>query len=183
MTKENNRFEELVKPFLVLVGICLVVGLLLGVTNRLTAPVIRRNQLAQAEATRKTVLDGASGFTQIAFDEATLRQLGIDSAYRENTGLGYVVTVSRKGYRSNVAVTIGLSPEGKVLKLSADVSAETSGIGSKAGDAAYVSNYVGASGSAENVDVISGATYSSTAVKECVNAALAAFPTVKEVSG
>ena len=66
MTEEkNSKFNELVKPFLVLVGICLVVSVLLGYTNRVTAPVIEQNELAQAEATRKAVLEGATGFTEV----------------------------------------------------------------------------------------------------------------------
>lgn len=180
MTEEkNSKFNELVKPFLVLVGICLVVSVLLGYTNRVTAPVIEANALAQAEATRKAVLEGATGFTEVRLDEAKLKELGIASAYKEKSGLGYVITSSNKGYGGFVTVTVGIGPDGKVLKVSADVSTETSGIGSKAGDADYTAKYVGLTGSADSVDTISGATYSSTAVKKGVSAALAAFDTVK----
>lgn len=175
MTKES-KFEELIKPFFVLVGICLVVSLLLGYTNSITAPVIEANQLAQAEATRKAVLDGAVSFTEVKCDTEAL---DIDSAYKEDSGLGYVVTSSHKGYGGLVAVTVGLDADGKVVGISVDVSTETSGIGSKAGDSAYTDKYMGISGSADSVDTISGATYSSTAVKKGVGAALAAFATIK----
>lgn len=178
MTKES-KFNELIKPFLVLVGICLVVSVLLGYTHKVTAPVIAQNEFAQAEATRKAVLKGSTGFTQVNLGEAQLKQLDIVSAYKENSGLGYVITSSHKGYGGSVSVTVGLDPDGKVLAVSADVSTETSGIGSKAGEDKYTKKYVGLSGSADDVDTISGATYSSTAVKKGVSAALAAFPTVK----
>ena len=60
MTEEkNSKFNELVKPFLVLVGICLVVSVLLGYTNRVTAPVIEANELAQAEATLRPTKENA----------------------------------------------------------------------------------------------------------------------------
>ena len=162
-----------------LVGICLVVSVLLGFTNKATAPVIEQNKLAQAEATRKAVLEGATAFTEVGLDETQLKELNIASAYKENSGLGYVITSSSKGYGGLVTVTVGLDPDGKVLKVSADVSTETSGIGTKAGDDAYTSKYEGLSGSADEVDTISGATYSSAAVKKGVSAALAAFDTVK----
>ena len=170
MTK-SNKYEDIIKPFIVLIGICLVVSVLLGFTNSVTAPIIEENARIAAEQTRAAVLEGATSFSEIECDTAAL---GIDSAYKEDTGLGYVITSSNKGYGGLVTVTVGLDGEGTVVGISVNVSTETSGVGSKAGQTAYTDQYIGASGSAD-VDTISGATYSSTAVKTGVNAALAAF--------
>ena len=169
---KNNTFNEMVKPLLVLVCICLVVAALLGLTNNLTAPIIEKNTLAAAEQTRRDVLAGAEGFTEIDCDTEAL---GITGAYRENSGLGYVITAANKGYGGEVTVTVGLNAEGKIVGISADVSTETSGVGSKAGKTDYTDQFLGLGGSCDSVDTISGATYSSTAVKKGVNAALAAF--------
>lgn len=174
--KQNNTFQEMIKPLLVLVVICLVVSALLGFTNSVTAPIVEENERIAAEQTRKAVLAGAESFTEI---ECDAEALGITNAYKEDSGKGYVITASRKGYGGQVVVTVGIDGSGKVVGLSANVSTETSGVGSKAGLPAYTDKYIGLSGSADGVDTISGATYSSTAVRNGVTAALAAYDAIK----
>ena len=175
MTK-SSKFEDVIKPFIVLIAICLVVSVLLGFTNSITAPVIEENARIAAEQTRAAVLEGSNGFTEIQCDTAAL---GITSAYKENNGLGYVITAANKGYGGDVVVTVGLNADGEVVGLNANVGTETSGVGSKAGADAYTGKYLGLSGNCDSVDTISGATYSSTAVKTGVNAALAAYAAIK----
>ena len=147
-----------------------------GGVNSITAPIITENARIKAESTRKEVLPGASAFTEIDCD---LEALDLTGAFKENSGLGYVFTSSHKGYGGPVVVTVGLSPEGKIIGLSVDVSTETTGIGSKAGRADYVDRFIGLSGDVSQVDSISGATYSSNALKAGLKAALAAFEALR----
>ena len=90
-----------------------------------------------------------------------------------------VYEAKAQGFGGDVVVTVGIDGSGKVVGLSANVSTETSGVGSKAGLPAYTDKYIGLSGNANGVDKISGATYSSTAVRSGVNAALAAYDAIK----
>ena len=173
---KNNAFNEMIKPIIVLLVICLVVSALLGFTNSVTAPIIEENNRIAAEQTRAAVLEGSNGFTEIQCDTAAL---GITSAYKENNGLGYVITAANKGYGGDVVVTVGLNADGEVVGLNANVGTETSGVGTKAGKDDYTGKYIGLSGNCDGVDTISGATYSSTAVKTGVNAALAAYAAIK----
>ena len=173
---KNNAFNEMIKPIIVLVAICLVVSALLGLTNSVTAPIIEENARIEAEQTRAAVLPGAAGFTEIDCD---LAALGLTGAYKENSGLGYVVTAANKGYAGDVVVTVGMDNDGKIVGISADVGTETSGVGTKAGADGYLANYVGLTGNCDGVDTISNATFSSVAVKNGVNAALKAFDAIK----
>jgi len=173
---KNSLFREMIKPVLVLTLICLAAAALLGAVNKVTAPIIEENALQKAQETRRQVLPGAGSFTEIECDKEAL---DITGAFREENGLGYVISSSHKGYGGQVVVTLGLSPEGKILGISVDVSTETTGVGSKAGREDYLSRYIGLSGNADQVDTISGATYSSAAVKSGVQAALAAFEAIK----
>lgn len=173
---KNNAFNEMIKPIIVLVAICLVVSALLGITNSVTAPIIEENTRIEAEQTRAAVLPGAAGFTEIDCDCAAL---GITGAFEESSGLGYVITAANKGYAGDVIVTVGLDVDGKIVGLSANVGTETSGVGTKAGEASYLDNYVGLTGNCDGVDTISNATFSSVAVKTGVNAALKAFDSIK----
>ena len=175
MSKET--FNEYIKPFVVLVCICLVVSFLLAFTNSVTAPIIAENARLEAIRTRQKVLPGSLDFEEIDCDT---QALDIDSAYRETNGMGYVITSSHVGYGGGeVTVTVGIDNDGKVVGISADVSSQTKGIGSKAGESSYLDKYMGISGSADGVDTIATATRSSTAVRQSVTAALNAFNTIK----
>lgn len=174
--KKANTFQEMIKPFLVLVAICLAVSVLLAFTNSVTAPIIEENQRITAEQTRKAVLAGAESFTEIECDTDAL---GITGAFRENNGKGYVVTAAKKGYGGPVEVTVGLDADGKIVGLSVNASKETSGVGSKAGEDDYIAKFIGLDNDSSSVDKISGATYSSIAVKTGVDAALAAFAQIR----
>jgi electron transport complex protein RnfG len=174
MTKE--KFNDFVKPFVVLVVICVVVAFLLAFTNSKTQPIIEENERIEAERVRSEVLDGSAGFEEVECDTDSL---GVESVYREINGLGYVITAGYKGYGGIVTVTVGIDNDGKVVGLNANVSTETTGVGSKAGTSAYTDKFIGISGSADGVDTISNATYSSTAVKTGVSAALKAYDAVK----
>ncbi len=174
--ERSSFFTDMAKPFIVLVCICLAAAALLSFSHGVTDPIIKEAQQAKAEATRAAVLEGAEGFTELECDAGAL---GITGAYRENTGLGYVMTAAYKGYGGDVTVTVGLDNDGCVVGISADVSSESQGVGTKAGAESYLLKYVGSQGEAA-VDTITTATFSSTAVKKGVNAVLAAFDTVKE---
>ncbi|MBP5254951.1 MAG: FMN-binding protein [Lachnospiraceae bacterium] len=172
---KSELFREMIRPVLVLTVICIAAAALLGAVNAWTDPIITENARVKAEATRKEVLPGAGSFTEVQCDR---QALDITGAYKEDGGLGYVITSSHKGYGGQVVVTVGISPEGAIVGLSADVSTETSGIGSKAGREDYIARFLGLSGNCNAVDTITNATYSSTAVKNGVNAALAAFKAI-----
>ena len=176
MKAKSNTFQDMIKPVVVLFAICAVVAALLSYVNSITAPIIEENTRIQAEKTRQEVLPGSSSFSEITCD---LEALDITGAFKEDSGLGYVLTSSHKGYDGQVVVTVGLDSDGKIVGISADVSTETQGVGSKARQSAYLDRYLGLSGNASSVDTISGATYSSSAVKAGVNAILAAFEKVK----
>ncbi|MBP5154858.1 MAG: FMN-binding protein [Lachnospiraceae bacterium] len=176
MSKQSTVWQELLKPVVVLVCISLTAAVLLGFVNSRTKPIIEENARLKAEAVRAAVLAGAKGFEAIDCDTAAL---DIDSAYRETSGLGYVVTSTHRGYGGDVTVTVGLDAEGKIVGISADVKTETTGVGSRAGEAKYLDRFLGLTGDPGSVDSLTGATYTSTAVKNGVKAALAAFEKIR----
>ena len=87
---KNGFFSEIVKPFLVLVIICVAAGGILAATNNATAPIIEENARLAAEQTRKEVLPEATEFEEIQCKD----EWDIDSAYRDLGGAGYVFTAS-----------------------------------------------------------------------------------------
>ncbi len=176
MNSKSNVWQDLLKPIVVLLCISLAAAVLLGFVNSKTDPIIKENARIKAEQTRLAVLPGAKGFAEI---EGNFAVLDIDSAYKETSGLGYVLTSSHKGYGGDVVVTVGLDPSGKIVGISANVKTETQGVGSKTGEAKYLDQYLGQSGNTASVDTLTGATYSSNAIRNSVNAILAAFEQIK----
>lgn len=169
-----KNFREMIKPFAVLVIICITVGGLLALTNHITAPIIEENSRIAAEKTRRELLPDASVYEELSVSD----EHGADSVYvgKDENGdpVGYIVSVTRSGYKS-VSVAVALGTDGKVVGMSVDASSETKGIGSKVAEADYVAKYTGLTDSADDVDLISQATYSSAAVRDCVNAAFAVY--------
>lgn len=169
--KKNDFWPEMARPFVVLLVICLVVSALLGVTHKITSPVIEQNALAAAEEARKAVLPAATSFEEVEVP-ADIQALGVTGFFKGDNGTGYVVTANGKGYGGDVGVTIGFDTDGKILSMQADVSGETQGVGSKVGG--MMDRFEGLTGTADGVELKTGATYTSNAVRSAVNAAFSA---------
>ena len=159
MEKKNTFWTEMARPVVVLVVICLVASALLGFTNAKTAPVIEENIRIEAEKTRKAVLPEASAFTQIDVSDE--------------------LAAKKTGYGGAVVVTVGFDTEGKILSVKANVSTETQGVGSKVGEASMLEKFEGLSGDVSGVTLKTGATFTSNAVRDGVQAACAAIAAIQ----
>ncbi|MEQ2443334.1 FMN-binding protein [Pseudoflavonifractor intestinihominis] len=92
---------------------------------------------------------------------------------------GTVVYAAKQGMMSEIKVAVLFGADDTILGIVADCSQETPGLGTLAGEEDFTSQFAGVT-SADEVDSISGATVSSTAVKDAVNEAIANLQTVKE---
>ena len=79
-------------------------------------------------------------------------------------------TASAKGFQSDVAVTVVIDAEGKIASIKVDSSKETPNFGTRCGeDEAFLNQFVGKTLPVEGVEVLSGATVTSTAIIEALN--------------
>ena len=175
MEKKNTFWTEMARPVVVLVVICLVASALLGFTNAKTAPVIEENIRIEAEKTRKAVLPAASEFAE--------REVSGEQAANGVTGsFEGDACIARGGKLANggaVVVTVGFDTEGKILCVKAHVSTETQGVGSKVGEESMLARFEGLSGDVSGVALKTGATFTSNAVREGVQAACAAVAAIQ----
>ena len=176
--KKSDFWPEMARPFVVLVVICFVAAALLGFVNNLTAPVIAENTRLAAEKTRMEVLPEATGFDELPVSEE-LAAMGVTGIFKDQGGKGYVVSAANKGYGGDVTVTVGFDNSGAILKVKVDVPSETKGVGSKLADESYAAKFIGLTGNADDVELRSGATFTSNAYRSSVNAAFAAVQSVK----
>ena len=172
-----NNWNRIWKPIVVLSLICVVVTGALAVTNGVTGPIIAQAKIEAENAARLAVLPEADDFTEVDGIEVE----GVSAVYTANNGAGAAITASARGYGGDVVVMVGINAEGTIEAIAVTEQGETQGIGSNVvGDKEYLAKYSGLSAAQplvlnQDVDAVSGATRSSTAVIEAVNAAIEAY--------
>ena len=179
--------NKIVKNALVLMAFSLVLGFVLGAVYKITEPIIAEATRQKEMQAYKVVFENAADFTEIAVDAAAAEAVMADGGYPDvinkafqavdasGNALGYVVQLTTKdGYSGGIVMVVGITNEGVVNGYSVTAHSETSGLGTKAFDPAYADQFKGIpADSVSGVATISGATLTSTAVKNGINAAVA----------
>lgn len=180
--KENSR--DIIKPTAVLLAICIIIPLALSLTNKITAKKI---SLLEEENSRKAMsnLIKADSFEPVSDTECY-------KAVKDGSVVGYIFKTSSKGYGGDVSVMTAVNPDGTVKSVAIlDVSGETPGLGQNAAKESFYSQYAGkksgisllkngADKDKNEVNAVTGATITSTAVNRAVNEALENFAKLPE---
>lgn len=166
-----NAVKEFVVPAAVLTVICLVVSAVLAGTYQVTEPVIEAAKRAEADASRVVVLPSGKNFEEVSIGGLK----NIVDAYVAGNGEGYVITGTAKGYGGDLQVMAGIDKNGKIAGVKLMDNNETQGIGSKTGEDAYTSQYIGKDSSLDGVTAISGASISSKAFESAVGSIYTAY--------
>ncbi len=148
--------------------ISLISGVAVGSVNSITEPIIQDNLLASEITNLEAMYPGAE-FTAL---EVTDDSGYIQGAY-EVVGQGYVIKVQTTGYNTSTPIIalVGFDSEGTITGLMAIQQQETDGFGTRVFEDEQVqSMYVG-KGLSDTVDLLSGATVTSTAVQSAISAA------------
>ena len=179
--------NKIVKNALVLMAFSLVLGFVLGAVYKITEPAIAEATRQKEMQAYKVVFENAADFTEVAVDAAAAEKVMTDGGFPDvinkafqavdasGNALGYVVQLTTKdGYSGGIVMVVGISADGTVNGFSVTAHSETSGLGTKAFDAAYADQFKGiAADAVSGVATISGATLTSTAVINGINAAVA----------
>jgi len=184
----------MIKPSLVLFLVCLFVTAALALTYNITKDTIKARAAADAESARKEVLADAETFIQV--DEAQIMSIieknpeldvakEVFEGMKENQTIGYVFSVTNKGYGGEIDVIVGIDAAGMITGIKIVEHSETAGLGSKVTEDTFLSRLIGitpegtlkvvkikGSNRDEEIVAVSGATISSRAVVGAVQAAL-----------
>ena len=171
-----------------LLAICLVVALLLGLTNSITKPIIDQAKWDKTVAAMSAVLP-ADSYEPV---EGQTFADGVSAVYRAVSGgttEGYAVEVSANGFGGAITMVVGVDSEGYVTGVSVIDHSETSNIGTKVVESETVlGRFTGMTHADGEITVnkgdnrfdgVSGATFSSRGVTAGVNAALRAVAGLK----
>ena len=161
--KKKLDIKEILVVALSLFVICVVIAGALAAVNAVTEEPIAANMAAEADAARQEIFPGAR------FEEHG----GYFTAMDQNGApLGYCVDSEAQGYGGVIKITVGLDPEGGILKVKVvSADGETPGLGQKVKEESFLQQFVGGR-DAVQADSIASATYSSRGVENAVNQAL-----------
>ena len=176
--------DSFIKDALVLTAITLISGLLLGAVYAETKDTIAEAIREKTNAAYKVVLDAHdydADSLKEKLEKASLSEAILAKGESGNT-VGYVLKGQAAGYGGAVVVVVGVSSDLKVTGISfPETLPETAGLGQKATLPEFYEQFKGkgtklsvkkGGGAGENeIDAISGATITSTAVTNVVNAA------------
>lgn len=184
--------KDMFKLGLNLLIISAIAALLLAFTNNVTADTIaKRNEQANAEA-RKLVLESAQDFEQVK-DVKTDNSKGVEVSEiyeaKDASGntVGYTLKVLPSGYGGTIELMVGIdSAKGQVSGINVVSNSETAGLGAKATNPEFSDQYKGKpleelsvlkNGTPGDTEIkaISGATITSTAVTNGVDAAIEVY--------
>ena len=170
-----GAWSTLVKPALVLVVICAIVGFLLGTVNNLTLPTIMANREARAWATYAALIPDASDFAALPCDVP-----GVTACMEAADGKGFAITAQAKGYASQVPLAVAFDDEGVITNVIGMANTETPGLGTKVQEPAFTDQFIGRAAdplALDDIDAITGATISSKAALAALNEAIEAYRT------
>lgn len=155
-----------IKSVVVLVCICLVVTVLMAVTNQFTSPIIKENQAAAENAALLEVMPEGGSFEKVNISAFTLPQT-VSEVYCAKNG-GYVVKLTTTGYSTGMIILCGINADGTVSGVVCLESTETLGH-----EKTFGANFIGKNAEGvEAVDIISGATKTTGAYKSAIKDAL-----------
>ena len=194
------KTKKIVHDALILTAFTLVLGFLLGLVYEITKQPIADANAAAAQEAYKAVFADADSFEALeGFDKNAATEEVVAAGYEDSiddvqvakdasgADIGYVITITAKdGSQSTITFSVGIQSDGTVNGYSVTSIAETPGLGMKVEDESFYSQFQGKlvdtfnvvknTPAADNeIEAISGATISSKAVTNGVNAALTYF--------
>ena len=195
----SKKKSTIIKDTLILLIITVIAGFILATVNNMTLEPIAyarteeknkayRSMFGEAESfeTNETLIEKcdeseeflkSKGFNGTNVDEVLI-------AKSNNKSIGYIINAtSPNGYGGNIQISLGIDKEGKIQGFEILSISETVGLGMKAKDDEFKSQFPGknsneikytkaGAASEDEINAISGATITTSAVTEAVNSAL-----------
>jgi electron transport complex protein RnfG len=191
--------KQIVHDALILTAFTLVLGLILGVVYGITKdPIDKANEATKKEAYQAVFAD-ADSFSQQEYDADAANEMVGDAGYSDTiddveqaldasgNALGYVITVTAKdGSQGSITFSVGIQNDGTVNGYSITDIAETPGLGMKAEEEDFYSQFQNKQvsefsvvkqtpSSDREIEAITGSTITSKAMANGCNAAIYYF--------
>lgn len=155
--------KEFSRSALSLLAIVLVFAVVLFGLNTALAPIIEKNNAAQALAPLFKVMPEAKGFEPIELPDAPAT---VKAVYAETDGQGYAVKLSTtEGYTGEpMELTMAVTTDGKITGVEVNTYPDSKDFGAE-----YPLSYIGQDSALADVSLVAGVTFSSAAFKNAVS--------------
>lgn len=195
-------WKNVVKLALILLVITVIASLCLALTNYVTAPTIAEmNEKANTEA-RQVVLPEAESFEEVQDIKSIVTTAApgseeiVTEIYKGKKGdetVGYTIKTTPSGYGGPIEILTGISSDGVIQGITILSQNETPGLGAKSTEAAFQDQFhdkdaakevtviKGGNAEGNQIQAITGATITSTAVVNGVNTSEKVFKAMQEV--
>ena len=176
---------DIIKSIFILTFICLFMAGALAVVNHFTYPKIKSDAVVRAYDSRSKIIPEADGFVPMNIDGIIGLPESVTEVYKTTNDVGYVFTISVKGFgRENMRLLCGVGMDGRIIKSNKDdlvlSHTETPSYFNRVFTDIHLGHFWNSDKSEiEQIDAISGATVSSSALKRAMLYALTAFDLIK----
>jgi len=180
VTQTKTKANSMARLVTVLFAITAVTALLLGLTNYITHDRIAEILADKTARSFAEVMPGDYTFEEVEGDWSGYagKVTGVYAA-RDAAGVGgYVVRLTVSGSQGSIDMAVGVTRDAAASGVAIIDMKETAGLGAKASDAQWRSQFIGArqqlavTKDGGTIDALTGATVTSRAVTGGVNTAL-----------
>lgn len=170
--------------------ITLIAGAVLGLVYSVTKEPIAQQAIAQANEARFAAFPEAADFKELT-DDIPAEYAMIESVHTaldaQGGALGITAAVVTKGYSRGLHLTVGIGNDGEIKGVIIGAHEETPGLGARATEEWFYSQYAGkatnqplrvvkASATGDyDIEAITGATITTDGITDAVNAVAAYF--------
>lgn len=195
----DNKKNTIIKDTIILLIITIVAGFSLAAINKVTTEPIAYARAEEKNKAYRSMFNEAESFEE---NEALVQKCNSSEEFLKNKGFagtkvdealiaksgdgteGYIINAtSPNGYAGNIQISLALDKEGKIQGFEILSISETVGLGMKAKEDEFKSQFAGknvkeikytksGAASEDEINAISGATITTSAVTEAVNSAL-----------
>lgn len=163
--------------------ITVITGVILGGVHTMTLEPIRQAKEREKMEALAATLPAAKDFKAVEISGKPDFIKEINAGTADGKLMGYNVTVSSKGYGGMIEMVVGISADGELMGIKILSHSETPGLGARAPEPAFSGQFKDkkadtlsivktAPATASEIEAISGATITSTAVVKGVNQAI-----------
>ena len=170
--------KEMLKITLSLVAIFVVAGLIMGLTYKCAYPVRFQAEKKEKEEALKEMAPDATDPIKVAGNwSADNKPYEYFEATAGGKPIAYIASTAGKGYSSFIKMLVSLGPDLKIRDVKILGHEETPGLGDQVEDKSFLDQFKGKSldqiklvkvETKENIQAVSGATYSSRGVTKGV---------------
>ncbi len=151
-------------------------GLLLGFVNSITEPIIEAKALEEEKANLQIMYPNGE-FEIVDYNDAD----GVVISVFKANGTDYVFKATATGYNSSTPIIalVGIDSKGTITNVIALQQQETNGIGTKVFDKENINSLYVGKATIDDIDMLSGATFTSSAMKTIMTNVFEALSEIK----